>query len=42
MIWGVSYVFKFQPSEIWEMDMDDLAFWNEGTGKIAQWIKMGV
>lgn len=34
-------MFKFPPESIWEMSMEDLTFWNEGTGKVAQWMKAG-
>jgi len=35
----VAYVFRIPPSEIWEMDMEELAFWSRGTSKIAKWVK---
>lgn len=34
-------MFKFPPESIGELDMGDLAFWNEGIGKITQWTSMG-
>jgi len=37
VIWAVGYIFKFQPSEVWNMTMDDLLFWNDGAGQIARW-----
>jgi len=30
-------VYKFQPSEIWEMTMEEIAFWKKGTSKILKW-----
>jgi len=37
MIWAIGYSFKFPPSELWEMNMDDLNFWDKGAGQIAKW-----
>ncbi len=31
----MAYVFRFPPSEVWDMTMDELAFWN------AQAIRIG-
>ncbi len=39
MIWLIAYVFKFPPSEIDEMDMDDLDFWNQGAGQMIKWME---
>ena len=39
MIIGVTYAFHFQPSEIWEMDLDELHFWCKGIAQVAAWTK---
>jgi len=39
MIWSIGYIFKTQPSELQEMDMDDLNFWFNGVEQIAKWMK---
>jgi len=38
LVWGVTYFYKFQPSEVWKMTLDDLLFWQEGSIKIKQWM----
>lgn len=30
----LAYVFHFQPSQLWSMDADDLAFWASRAGEI--------
>jgi len=30
LLWNIAYTFSFQASEIWEMDISELFFWNEG------------
>ena len=39
MIWAIGYIFKFQPSELWEMTIDDLDFWIDGCDQITKWMK---
>jgi len=38
LTWGIAYVFKFSSNDIWEMDMDELQFWNDGAGVVSKWI----
>jgi len=35
----IGYVFKTQPSEIWEMTIDELMFWVDGCNQISEWKK---
>ena len=36
LLWSIAYSFHFPPSEIWEMEISDLIFWNRGTSFINE------
>ena len=38
-VWGVAYGFHFPASDICEMGIDELLFWNHGLGEIGKWLK---
>ena len=35
---GVGYFYKFPPSEIWEMTIDELLFWAKNIKRIDKWL----
>jgi len=37
MIVGIAFVYKFQPSEIYELTVKQFLFWFDGINKVNKW-----